>query len=458
MSFRSRIAVLIAICVAGVVAVLAVLTYVFVRDESVGALDRSLNTAMAELQKERGRDNDGDAPGVLPTLNPATRPGGASFFTQVVAASGQLGLAPGQTGSLPVPPAVAQLASNGGAPVVYDAKLKDGHVRVRAESYGPGRAVLVAAPITELDRTLARLQVAALITGLSGAVVGGVVGLVVAGAAVRPVGRLTAAAEQVARTRDLSTQLPVRGRDELSRLTSTFNGMLAALRSSEDAQRRLVADASHELRTPLTSLRLNVELLAGRGSDLPVDERRAVLEDVLAQSRELSELMSSILELARGQEPTRVSEPFGIDEVVERALASARRDWPDVKFTAQLESWDVVGDPARLERAVVNLLGNAAKYGGAAKAVQVDLHAGVLTVTDSGPGIAVEERERVFERFHRSASVQDLPGSGLGLAIVAQAVTELGGSVRADDAPGGGALLTADLRQAPRPEQALRQL
>ena len=111
-----------------------------------------------------------------------------------------------------------------------------------------------------------------------------------------------------------------------------------------------------------------------------------------------------------------------------------------------------MGDPARLERAVVNLLGNAAKYGGAAQAVQVDLHAGVLTVADSGPGIAVEERERVFERFHRSATVQDVPGSGLGLAIVAQAVHELGGNVRADAASGGGALLTVDLRGAPRPE------
>lgn len=451
MSFRSRIAVLVAVCVAGVVAALAVVTYLFVRDESVGALDRSLSTATSELQQERGLDKDGDAPGALPTLNPATRLGGASYFTQVVTADGRLAAVAGQTGTLPVPPSVQRLAQSGGAPIVYDAELKEGNVRVRAESYGPGRAVLVAAPVAELDRTLARLQMAALVTGAGGAVGGGLLGLLVAGAAVRPVARLTSAAEQVARTRDLSTQLPVRGRDELSRLTATFNEMLAALRTSEDAQRRLVADASHELRTPLTSLRLNVDLLARRGDELAEDERQAVLNDVLAQARELSGLMSGILDLARGQEPDQVREPFAVDEVVERAVGSARRDWPDVDFAVEVEPWDVVGDPARLERAVVNLLGNAAKYGGPPGPVDVRLLDGVLTVADRGPGIPPAERERVFERFHRSVTAQDLPGSGLGLAIVMQAVRELGGTVEAGATTDGGALLTVDLRRAARP-------
>lgn len=450
MSFRARVAVLTATCVAVVVAALAVLTYVFVRGESVDALDRSLNTAMAELQQERGQDTDGDAPGALPVLNPATRPGGTSYFTQLVAADGRAAVPAGGTGSLPVTPAVLRLAKDGGAPVVYDAELQDGHVRVLAESYGPGIAVLVAAPIAELERTLSRLQLAAVATGAGGAVLGGLLGMVVAGAAVRPVSRLTEAAHEVARTRDLSTRLPVTGRDEVSRLTETFNEMLQALRAAEDSQHRLVADASHELRTPLTSLRLNVELLAGHGDRLPENERQAVLADVLAQSTVLSTLMSGLLDLARGQEPTTVREPIAVDEVLERALASSRRDWPAVTFVEQIEPWDVVGDPARLERAMVNLLGNAAKYGGPAGPVRVELHAGVLTVADAGPGIPPAERERVFERFHRAPSARDLPGSGLGLAIVRQAVTELGGTVRAGESGEGGALFTVDLRPATR--------
>lgn len=452
MSFRSRVALLVALCVAGVVAALAVVTYFFVRNESEGALDRSLATATAELQRERGSERDGDAPGRLPTLNPATPLGGASYFTQVVTANGRIDTVGGQTGSLPVPPTVRTLAQVGGSPIVYDAELKEGHVRVRAEPYGAGRAILVAAPLTELDSTLSRLRMAAVLTGGGGAVVGGLLGLLVAGAAVRPVTRLTATAEQVARTRDLSTSLPVLGRDEVSRLTATFNEMLAALRSSEDAQRRLVADASHELRTPLTSLRLNVELLASRGAQLDDDERQAVLADLVAQARVLGELMTSLLDLARGQEPDQLSEPFAVDEVVERAVAAARRDWPEVAFDVELEPLDLVGDPARLERAVVNLLGNAAKFGGNAAPVRVRLSDGVLTVADHGPGIAPAERERVFERFHRAPEVQDVPGSGLGLAIVAQAVRELGGTVKAGEADGGGALLTLDLRRSTRPD------
>ncbi len=450
MSFRGRVALLVAVCVAGVVAALATVTYLFIRDESISALDRSLSVAAAAIQQGRSAGDDSYAK--LPTLQPITHLGGLSYFTELVTEDGQLGTVAGQVGSLPVPAAVLRLAQTGGPPIVYDTELSGGRLRVRAESYGLGRAVLVAAPMTELERSLARLQLAALVTGAGGAVAGGLLGLLVAGAAVRPVARLTRAAEQVAHTRDLSTSLPVRGRDELSRLTATFNGMLAALRASEDAQRRLVADASHELRTPLTSLRLNVELLASRAGELSADEQQAVLTDVLAQARELSARMSGVLDLARGQEPNQVREPFAVDEVVERALRSARRDWPDVHFEHELAPWDVVGDPARLERAVVNLLGNAAKYGGPPGPVQVRLAGGVLTVADRGPGIAPADRERVFERFHRAAAGTDLPGSGLGLAIVMQAVRELGGTVYAGAALGGGALLTVDLRQAARPE------
>lgn len=451
MSFRARIALLTATCVAGVVAVFAVVTYVFVRNESINALDRSLSTAVAELQRERGNDVDGDRPGALPTPIPVTRPGGAIYFTQLVSADGRLSVAPGGSATLPVIPAVLRLAQAGGAPVVYDAELKDGHVRVRAESYGKSLAVLVAAPITELDRTQARLRVAALVTGGGGAVLGGVLGLLVAGAAVRPVGRLTDAAERVARTRDLSTQLPVRGRDELSRLTATFNEMLTALQSAEDSQRRLIGDVSHELRTPLTALRLNAELLTGRGGRISAAERRALLADVLAQARELSVLIGGILDLARGHEAVSIREPFALDEVIERAMSSTRRDWPDVGFDADLEPTDLTGDPARLERAVVNLLGNAAKYAGDAGPVRVGLSQGVLTVSDSGPGIPAADREAVFDRFKRLPGAQDLPGSGLGLAIVRQAVEEIGGTVLAGESATGGALFTVDLSAVAQP-------
>lgn len=451
MSFRTRVAVLTAVAVALVVALLAGLTALFVRAQVQAAVDRSLQVTMAEVQRERGADVDGDAPGPLPTPVAPNRLGSSGYFVQLVAADGRVATATGGGAALPPTPAVTRLARQGGPPVTYDAEVSDGHVRVLAEPYGRNLAVLVAAPIAELERTLRQVELAALLTGITGALLGGLLGRLVAGAAVRPVRRLTDAAEQVARTHDLATRLPVRGRDELSRLTATFNTMLAELAEAEASKRQLISDASHELRTPLTSLRTNVELLAGRGGRLPDDERAAVLEDVVAQARELGERMAGILDLARGQEQPLAVEPVAVDEVVQRALASSRRDWPAVTFTADLEPFAVLGDAGRLERAVVNLLGNAAKFGGDRGPVDVRLAGGVLTVSDCGPGIPEADRELVFERFRRSAGAAGTPGSGLGLAIVRQAVSQVGGSVQAGVSPSGGAELRVDLRGAKRP-------
>lgn len=455
MSFRLRVAAIIAASVAVVVAALTVAAYVYVRSEVNGGLDRSLRTSLQDLQQERStvESDDDPAPDGLPRPVLRTRPGVPTYFVQLVAADGTVSLAQGASGSLPVTPAVRRLARSGGSSFLYDAdvkdtSVKDAHVRVLAAPYSPGTVVLVAAPFVEVEQTLRRLQVAALLAGLGGALFGGLLGLLVTGATVRPLRRLTVAAEQIAVTRDLSTQLPVRGRDEVSRLTTTFNAMLLALRDAEGAQRRLVADASHELRTPLTSLRVNVELLAGKGGRLPAGERKAVLEDVVSQARELGDLMAGILELARGQEQQGAAVEVEVEEVIARALTTARRDWPTVQFDSELTPWRAWGDPDRLQRAIVNVLGNAAKYGGAHGPVRIVLDAGVLTVTDNGPGIAKGDQDKVFERFYRAPGTQNMPGSGLGLAIVRQALTDMGGTARAETAPGGGAVLILDLREA----------
>lgn len=330
--------------------------------------------------------------------------------------------------------------------MIYETEINDVHIRVLASSYSSGTAVLIAAPALELDNTLGRLQVAAIATGLLGTLLGAAVGLSATGATIRPLRRLTKAAEDVARTRDLSTQLPVSGKDEVSRLTSTFNEMLRALREAEDSQRRLVSDASHELRTPLTSLRVNVELLAGRGGELPAEERQAVLEDIIAQARDLGQLMTGILDLARGQEQPHTAVQFSADDAVTQALGTARRDWPHVEFRAELSPCRVLGDPGRFETAVQNLLGNAAKYAGTDGPVDVQLAGGILKVRDRGPGITPMDRKHVFDRFYRAASTQDIPGSGLGLAIVRQVAAEMGITARVEARSGGGTDFILDLR------------
>ncbi|HEX5331373.1 MAG TPA: sensor histidine kinase [Cellulomonas sp.] len=108
----------------------------------------------------------------------------------------------------------------------------------------------------------------------------------------------------------------------------------------------------------------------------------------------------------------------------------------------QLEPWEFEGDPAAMERAVLNVLDNAIKFSPPGSAVRIELDRGVLTVSDSGPGIPTDEQELVFDRFWRSPDARAMPGSGLGLAIVADVVSAHGGSVSAATAPTGGAVIT----------------
>ena len=188
-------------------------------------------------------------------------------------------------------------------------------------------------------------------------------GWVVARNGLRPVRRLTSSVEQIAVTEDL-TPLPVEGDDEVARLATAFNQMLLALGASRDRQRRLVADAGHELRTPLTSLRTNLDLLRqAEGNDaFPPEARLELLDDVRGQIEELSALVGDLVELARDEPTTHVVAEVDLAEVVERAVTRVRRRAHGVSFDVDLDAWPVVGDASSLERAVTNLLDNAAKW------------------------------------------------------------------------------------------------
>ncbi|HVQ98391.1 MAG TPA: HAMP domain-containing sensor histidine kinase, partial [Mycobacterium sp.] len=271
-------------------------------------------------------------------------------------------------------------------------------------------------------------------------------GGMVTSAGLRPVARLTEAAERVARTDDLRP-IPVYGSDELARLTESFNLMLRALAESRERQSRLVGDAGHELRTPLTSLRTNVELLMASmqpgAPRLPEQEMADLRADVLAQIEELSTLVGDLVDLTRDEAGEVPHEPVDMSEVVDRSLERVRRRRNDVEFDVQTVPWQVYGDAAGLSRAVLNLMDNAAKWSPPGGRVgvsmrQVDPSHVELLVTDQGPGIPAHERDLVFERFFRSTTARAMPGSGLGLAIVKQVVLKHGGALRVEDAVPGG--------------------
>jgi two-component system, OmpR family, sensor histidine kinase MprB len=372
-------------------------------------------------------------------------------YQQVVGAKGTIIVRSARGISLPVNAATQRLAAAGGASFFTDATIHGTHLRILAEPLGTGRAVQYAQPLTEVDSLLRRLRLILALLDIGGIALAALLGRLVAGAAVLPLKRLTQATEHVALTQDLSGRIALTGEDEIGRLASSFNAMLdalersmSALDASVHAQRQLVADASHELRTPVTSLRTNIEILQ-QARDMEPDERQRLLADVVEQIGELTLLMNDLIELARGEEPSTDTEDIRFDVLVGDVAGRTRRHSPETPLVLELTPTLLAGVPARLERAVANLLDNAVKYSPAGEPVEIELAGKEMIVRDHGPGISAEDLTHVFDRFYRGAESRGRPGSGLGLAIVRQVVRQHGGTVTAEPAPGGGTLMRVRL-------------
>ncbi|HEY4811015.1 MAG TPA: HAMP domain-containing sensor histidine kinase [Solirubrobacteraceae bacterium] len=492
MSFRRRITIASAAAVAVAVVLASLLVYVLTSNQLHGQIDSQLRDRGREATRlTRYLDHHGGrviAPGpggnafglALTPSNPATqnrshsnstgahgtaRQGSANPFgdlppapnqvrgyQQVVGAKGTILIRSARGVSLPVDAHTRLLAANGGVSFFRDAYVGGTHLRILAEPLGSGRAVQFAQPLTEVDSLLSRLRLILVLLDIGGIALAALLGRLVSGAAVQPLKRLTQTTEHVALTQDLSRRIQLAGADELGRLASSFNAMLdalehsmSALDASVHAQRQLVADASHELRTPVTSLRTNIEILQQQGQELSPEDTSRLLSDVVEQIEELTLLMNDLIELARGEEPRADAEDLRLDLLVSEVLERTRRNSPATPLPVELERTFVTGVPARLERAIANLLDNAIKYSPPGEPVEVRLRDGALTVRDHGPGISAEDLPHIFDRFYRGAEARGRPGSGLGLAIVRQVASQQGGSITAEPAPGGGTLMRLHL-------------
>jgi two-component system sensor histidine kinase MprB len=434
MSFRRRIAFTAAAAVAIAVTIGSVVAYFVVRDTLLGQIDTSLRNAAAGMSftsriPEPGLRSSGEA------LE------GPVVFMQVTEGDRTIG-PPGAGPRRLADRGAVRAVADGRRDAFFSNEEVDGvDVRVYVSQQAPGLASQVARPLTEVDGALGDLRLGLGLVAVAGIALAAFLGRLATRHAVRPVTELTEAAEHVARTRDLSRRIEGSGGDELARLATSFNTMLEALDDSRRAQRQLVADASHELRTPLTSLRTNLEVLGSR-RELPAGDRERLRTDVVAQLGELTELVGDLVELAREEEPCdEPPETLRLDELVAAAVERARRHRPVVCFTTELEPTLVTGARGRLDRAVANLLDNAAKWSPPDGTVDVRLRGGELIVRDQGPGIAAEDLPHVFDRFYRATAARGRAGSGLGLAIVRAVAERHGGGVTAEPAPGGGALL-----------------
>jgi two-component system, OmpR family, sensor histidine kinase MprB len=369
---------------------------------------------------------------------------GVFTYTQLITSAGQVWAPQGDEGWLTPSAAAIDVAAGRAGEFYVVTKVNGTSAMLLTKPLAPGLAMQVAEPLTATDEEVT--SVGATLAALSaiGVLAATLVGWAVAKTGLAPVARLASVAEEVSLTGDPDRRVEVVRRDEVGRLAATFNAMLSALQRSLNAQRRLVSDASHELRTPLASLRINVDVLA-ENPDLPAAERQEVLARVTDQVAELSRLVASVTDLARGEPPATERSPVRLADVTAEALEAARRDWPKTEFTAQLAGGVVKGNADRLRVAVRNLLDNAAKFGPPEGPVEVRLAGGELTVRDHGPGIAAEDLPFVFDRFYRALSSRSAPGSGLGLAVVKEITTGHGGTIAAESSPGDGTTMRLTL-------------
>lgn len=239
--------------------------------------------------------------------------------------------------------------------------------------------------------------------------------------------------------------------DEVGRLARTMNAMLERLQRSAERQRRFVSDASHELRSPLTSTRATLEVALTHPESTSLE---ATAADALAETERMERLISDLMFLARGDEGRLMASPgpVDLDEVVQEEIARMQTRGGVTVDASGIGRGRVWGVRRHLQRVVRNLLENAERHARSAVSVSLtsdgaDLD---LAVTDDGPGLAVEDRERVFDRFVRldEARARNGGGAGLGLAIAREIVIAHGGDIGVEDAPGGGARFIVHLSSA----------
>ncbi|MEU7418847.1 sensor histidine kinase [Streptomyces antibioticus] len=343
---------------------------------------------------------------------------------------------------------IAAAATAGEMALHKDVDVGSDVYRVATVALGGGRgAVQVAQEFSDTEDLLRALQQRTLVLMAAVVTAAGLFGWWLARRITHRLVILTAAAEDVARTRRLGVQVPVTGQDEVGRLGRAFDRMLGRLAQSEEDQRRLVQDAGHELRTPLTSLRTNISLLR-RIDELPPDTRDELVADLTQEARELTDLVNELVDLAAGQSDTEPPRALDLADLAEEVAAAVRRRTGRRIVVRASGDTTTDGRPQMLQRALSNLVENATKFDREGRepveiAVKGPARPGVVRVEvlDRGPGIAETDLTRIFDRFYRAADARSLPGSGLGLSIVREVALSHGGAPFAVRREGGGTVI-----------------
>lgn len=452
MSLRTRFALafaLVAVVVAGLV---GFLSYRAASDRTTDEIDRSLRATSAAV-----------AAGQTEVLEPVVAPRGHGhggghgpdddvdgdhdhddqpLVGQIVSPAGTVRFLGGRPETLPVSATDRTLAVTlvAGATASRDVHVDGEDYRLLTTALGGGQGALqVATDADESERVLAGTASSILWVTAVVVVVAAAAGWLLARRITRRLVRLAGIAEEVSASGVVEREVPVHGRDEVGRLSASFTTMLARLAAARESQDRLVQDAAHELRTPLTSLRTNARVLR-RLDELSPGARARLIDDVEGETRELSKLVEELVELALSRQGNEVDEPVDLGALAERAAERVRRrTGRRIEVLVEDGVVPVRGRPRALDRAVTNLLENAAKFDEGGERLEVWVGGGRVAVADRGPGIAPRDAARVFDRFYRADAARGLPGSGLGLAIVRDVAERHDGAVFAEAREGGGA-------------------
>lgn len=459
-SLRLRLTLWFALFASALLLALLPFVYHLVRDRLIADTERQLGIdwALIEAHLEYGREG-----GIQwRSSSPATpeSPGYAeSWFDVWVDEQSVLRHWPSQGGAVLHPP---QPGESMGARF-YSVFLDDGRPArtFQRVTVIDGREVLLRVFRDESgQRATLRHILLGLALGMPVAIaLAAIGGYVMAGRALRPVREMASEARQIT-SESLDKRLPVpNAHDELGQLAIVFNQTLTRLEASFDSLKRFTADASHELRTPLTALRSVGEISLRRGDD--PDELRETIGSMLEESQRLQDLVETLLLLARAEssDQSLCRESVALDvltrdvcELLE-VLASEKRQ--QIKIVAR-PGPHVQADPVLLRQALTSLLDNAIRHSppGSAICVSVLISAqgAVIDVTDQGPGIPPEHREKIFTRFHRIDKARSRAdgGTGLGLAIAKLFVEQHGGSIELDCPSCGGSRFRIVLPQGPR--------
>ena len=375
MSLRLKLMLALIVLAVGATLAIGVASYTTTRHELQDTVDRSLDSAAHRLQ--------GGPPNLPQVPGRPQRPGAfEQILVQHIAPNGSIVEAP-ESGELPVTADDVDVASSPDphATARHNVEIDGESFRVLTVRAGnDGGALMLARSLREVEQSLDSILRSTLWAVVVVAIVSAMIGWFIARQVTRRLTRLTAAAGLVASSGRLDVEVPVDGADESGKLGRAFAGMLQSLQRSKREQHQLVQDASHELRTPLTSLRTNVAVLRRGFEQLQPEARAQLVADLDSETRELSDLVDELVELATEARDDEPMQPVRLVDVVDRAAERARRRFSrDIEVHADASLVD--GRPGALERAVQNLIDNACKFAPQG-AVEVTVSEGSVTVPE----------------------------------------------------------------------------